>query len=354
MKTTTKIIGLLMFIPFGIKSQQSAQATVNFEPFINTTHKGTSNKFSYIDLTKNEKNKIDNHLKHFFTDSNNAYYSTLIDDVYILSDFKNTNNYIKANSEFLKPYFGDRYNPIYIEDIENTKSMLSFNENWNYSNNKFTKESLATGISKQVFGKDKKFRGHMYVYTKIIKQNSIKNQLLKENVKYDFWFYTYVMDKETEECIATCKYPNEVKQAIIEKNSETINGLSQFEIKSLLTPIITDIYTGKLKIYDTAGNIIETDKLDDFFSFKKRVKESSINEKGEIFYEENAKTKLINFSYKISDIIGINFTENWYFAKNQFDIIKEVTSISFIVNDYNKKGEIIGTKKLPCIIKFKN
>ena len=352
MKTTTKIIGLLLLTPFGLNSQQNAQASITFEAYIDTTFasEGSSNKINYIDLSKKETKAIDEYLEIFITDSIDAEYCSIISDVYLLSDFKTVNNYIKSNNEYLKPYMeGNNYNPNYIKG---TKSFLTSTENWYYLNGRLTKENITSGISKPVFGNNDKFRGHMTIYTKFIKQKSIKGNLFKENVNYDFLFYPYVMDKETEKCLSDCKYTDDVRKMITQATSERINGLSQFEIKSLLTPILVDIYSSRLILYDLKDKEITSNYIDTVFSFQKLV--NQIDENGEYIKDPkgNKKQEIVNVSYKLTDIIGISFTEDWYLAKNQFDIIKEVKSISFLVNDYNEEGEIISTKQLPFTIKF--
>lgn len=325
MKTTKAIIGgLCLFYSFQAFNQE-AQVDLLFYTDFNGAKKGITTS----DLTIDIDNKFIDYFIEKSKDTSNItsyeyqHFSPPINDIF------NKKRLIETNDNFIDPFDGDRVYPIVTNDsifiyrkfkskktkkredlLDESLSLKNINsiitaESWNYENGVFSKKSKINSI----LIKDNN-RRPIQAFNYLIYSPSQKGELYK-NITYNYLF------------------PKE-------NNDVYHKGFSDYERNRLLKSILKDIFNGKLQVYDLQNNKISIDNIDSLFINKLNY------------------PKGISLALGLSSIKGIEFTENWYLAKNQFDIIKEVTSISFIVNDYNEKGEIIGTKKLPCIIKFKN
>jgi hypothetical protein len=93
------------------------------------------------------------------------------------------------------------------------------------------------------------------------------------------------------------------------------------------------------------------------FLFMESYFVDKLDEEGEPMYDDQGKAvrMKIDKSYEFNDIVGLRFNEDWYLAKNQFDIVKQVNSVSILVKNYNANGTLEPEPKvLPFKIIFDN
>lgn len=324
---------------------------------------------STLDLSDNEKELLANYFFKKINDSSKIYF-TEINELDKITDFKNPKELIKTKTDYFKttkvtssykinkdsvsyytyvPKIDEYGNQVYDKETGNeifvkklikesikdiTASIITYEE-WFLKGNKFIKTNKIISLNKQMFDYSYHIIGTESFFNAVIQKKSkySKHTLFKKEVSYNFYF-TNNFSKQSN-------YFNRC----IKSYYTDIYKLK----KQLANSLLENIYKNRLSVFDLNNNKLSIEKIDSLFTYK--TIDFIYDSTGEIIKNKTEKTYV---SYKINDIIGINFTEDWYLAKNQFDIIKEVKSITFIVNDYNEKGEIIGTKKLPCIIKFKN
>jgi hypothetical protein len=380
------VLTLLTFNGFS----QNIQVDLTFNTVVDTTNStfNQSNGYPIILFTPKEKQDFVNLYSKFSKDKKGTY-STLIVEVDDIISHKETSKYIKTNNSYLEPYnfknissplSGDSiieytlipkidengesvYDPetgdeIFIEimtkkTLVNELKLIETAERWIYKKGDFTKNSNINTLNIMVYDNENKPKALRSVYNKFLTKKSKKGKIFKENLSYNYIFHPLLFDNKSLTEIAKKNDPNYV-ETIAKKNSEYINELTEFEVKGMLSRIIKDIYSGKLKAYDLNNKPLNINSIDNVFS--ETISVQKIDEEGEPMYDSETGNEIMTIqknSYKLSDIIGFNFTEDWYLAKNQFDIIKKVNRISFLASTYNNNGERTGIKKLPCVIKFK-
>jgi hypothetical protein len=379
------VLTLLIFNGFS----QNTQVDLIFNTVIDTTSStfNQRNRSPIILFTPKEKKEYINLYSKYSNDKKGSY-STLIVEVDNITDFKETSNYIKTNNCYLEPWdfknissplSGDSiieytlipkihengesvYDPetgdeIFIEimtkkTLVNELKLIETAESWIYKKGDFTKKSNINTLNIMVYDNENKPKALRSVYNKFLTKKSKKGKVFKENLSYNYIFHPLLFDKKHLSEISK-KNSSDYIETIAKKNSEHLNELTDFEVRGMLSRIIKDIYSGKLKTYDLNNKLLNINNIDNVFS--ETISVQNIDEEGEPMYDSETGNEIMTIqknSYKLSDIIGFNFTEDWYLAKNQFDIIKKVKRISFLVSTYNNNGERTGIKKLPCVIKF--
>ncbi|MGB1041019.1 MAG: hypothetical protein ACPGVD_09105, partial [Flavobacteriales bacterium] len=124
-------------------------------------------------------------------------------------------------------------------------------------------------------------------------------------------------------------------------------------------PILVNVFMDKLKQFqiDENGNILKTTvKTTDIYSLFYTEKIIKIDEVGEPMYDDEGDQIYITSRTPIftTDILGIEFHEDWYLAKNSFQLKKEVKGIVLLIGDYDDKGVLRGLKKIPAYISFED
>lgn len=275
---------------------------------------GTSNKVSYL---------------NFKTYDNKKYYFLKRPD----------SNYIKVMSDSLLVNDTSKY---YLNNV-----LFAYNslENWEITNSSFNKTSLINSFDILLKNNSTESLAH---------QKSTKSKIVKLPFKENI-FYNYIfLDNKND---PTFLQPFEYKEQPIIFTYKLINEhISKLKPNKLyhnfVFCIIKNIKNKYYSIYDLKNNkIVFNDTL-----FLQSYLSEQLDEHDDPIYDEFGDPILITEynSYKYTDIIGIQFNEDWYLAKNQFDIVKKVNSISFLVkNVHPETGDLLPEPKvLPFKIKF--
>lgn len=234
------------------------------------------------------------------------------------------------NDELIYDEFGD---PIFMNIAEN-RPLIDFPfeiislENWSYSTNNFTKDDLTYVINYS----DSISKNHLLT----IKTNDKKSPLkiFKNNIKYNFY---YSHQKSN---------PSVNEKLLYEKLTHKYTGINLETFYRFTGQIVSDIINSKVKIYNLNGTeLLLNSNISNSFSMPTVVNYSN----------DSTTISVVSVPYQIQDIVGYQFTEDWYITENKFHFIKKVKSISFLVKDYGKNGELLSTPKLlPFKIKFNN
>jgi hypothetical protein len=303
----------------------------------------------------------------------------------LVIDLKNTNRLTQLNDAYLTPYNGnnnghippiqnnsilyysvvqkisDEGEPLYDVDngdeideefitekpiIDNIKS-INTTEGWSYNKKVFSKKTKTISLTTLDFDEEGEYKGTRQLFTKLNNKKEKKGELIKENISYDFLFNPWFNEKD--QC------DSYFESSVIKKYlSYDLNDLADFEKNTILLALLKDIYNNKLSVYNLNNEKMSLDNFDTVF-IEKYIYQTIDKEYGEPLYDKDGNP-IVENKYNpimLNDIIGFHFTEDWYTAKNDFNIIKEVKSLSFLVYDYSDEGEFLGVKKLPCIVKFK-
>lgn len=321
-----------------------------------------------IQVIQKLKNDIESNKTIYYERFDTNYNFYLDDDETEIVNTINNQYYLSIKKEYLKWYQdgnfylfndtpkldknGEQYydelgDPLFIttlEELDILKNIFSYNsiEKWNYSTNNFTKENLINEIEIISKGYDSSLYIKSFVTNKV-KPHKEKDSLivLQKNVTYNQLLSPYYRYSDSN----MTHY--EKNQAIIDYKDYKANHIHKQQYQNFIRSLIKDLLENKLRLTD-----INKQKLCIKFGYKSILNNIDTIAQYEIG-EINGYT-IISNELHLDDIIGIQFNEDWYLAKNQFDIVKKVNSISFLVkNVYPETGELLPEPKvLPFKIKF--
>lgn len=246
-------------------------------------------------------------------------------------------NYIKLTNDSIIVNHDSKY------VLNNVLFAYNSLENWEITNKSFNKKSLINSFD--ILLKNNSIESLAF---KKSSKSKITNYPFKENVVYHYIF----SDKKNE---LTFKQPYK-EHSIIYSHKLIKNHISKLKpnefYHKFVYNIIKNIKNKNYSIYNL--NNIKIDYTDTLFL--EPFLSEQLDENNYPIYDEFGDAIFITIydSFNYSDIIGIQFNEDWYLAKNQFDIVKKVNSISFLVkNVHPETGDLLPEPKvLPFKIKF--
>lgn len=211
------------------------------------------------------------------------------------------------------------------DNLANIIHSINTIEHWTYKDFKLKKNNLISNLKYKYFFKfdSSFFIGNLFSL-KHKKQPIQKDTCFQKNINYKIYFGKNKLDNQQ-----TQNYRNLIQAPLIDIEQ------NELEVYSILENKKVDV--------KTFFNYLIIDKL-----IPKRDENDELiyNASGDQFYD-------FEKSYlQLQDIIGLSFDENWYFDKNQFNIIKEVNSISFLVKKPVKLTGIKNEFLMPFKIKF--
>ncbi len=219
-----------------------------------------------------------------------------------------TGNYLLNRKYMVSPAwnfkFKDSNKTHQAFEYESILKAIQFHESWNYTNGVFQKKNiLITTAHLDPFDKTKKgFFPEISIKTDLL--NNKKTTLFKQNIKYDYMFN---IDE---------------------------NGVQKNELDHILRKLINDVVDKKLSLEDInekqltyTKELLMEDRIIEMWDDKKNA--PAINPDG------TAVTIIEKSPYSLEDIVGVQFTEDWFFIDKEFGISKKVKSISLIVEKDN-------------------
>jgi hypothetical protein len=258
-----------------------------------------------------------------------------------------------ANGERLYDDDGDE---IYIaKDIyrsfTNSIHKMNTKEIWKYENEKLTKSISACGIDIKSKTDDPNWLKNQSYFSNSISASDFI--LLKRNINYTHFFYPqYYKIYLNNDTIWKSQYSE-----YLEIGAKASAENNQFEIVKLLQPIFDDIHLNKLKLFqidsnqNITSNKIKAKKIIDLFRI---IQTHEIDEDGELIYDDDGdEIYLTTMDYiNPNDILGIEFYEDWYIGKDNFQLKKKIKGIVLISAEFNLDGILSGMKKIPVYISF--
>lgn len=307
---------------------QSVELThqVSFVDMDDTTY--TRNTTELLNL-KQKNQLLKNLNKHFkdTSDYNVIYFPdnslTKKDDSFFKfnGQYFSTTNKLWPDGAFTDAYLIDGYlhkvsNKSSKEPLSELFNCVYLNEKWTYKNNSLTKENVFLQIGHKL-----PFHNTLSaVFMGIVPQKKeLKGSIFLENISYDYIFEPEMSRNDQE--------------------------LKLSEIKPLLMNIVKDVHDGKLVITDLNNKPINyNDKLVEYSEkiqlWDSEKDQPAIDDKGNPVYIEEKS------SYKLENIVGIRFEEEWLLSDVEFNIVKKVKSITLLVEGSDQQ------KPLPFKIKF--
>lgn len=335
-----------------------------------------------VEFTKNEKEIILSSILNHLEKELNIFDGWIFDDKTFKEngeldslsnfDFRTINNqqklfkkdsilfeyHIPKLDEFGERIYDDEGDEVYIlnEDyysFNNSFIKLNSKEKWNYENYKLTKTIMINGIDVEtfLFYQETIINNSYYSNTKEITELT----LLKKDVKYTHYFYPeyYEAFLRNDSIQVCCNSYSDYIEIGLKASAQN----NQFDVSKFLQPIFDDIHLNKLNLFriDTnnriTSNKVKAEKIIDLFRI---VEEHKVDENGEPMFDDEGDDIYITSKYPIlpSDILGIEFYEDWYIGKDAFQLKKNLKGIILISAQYDKNYVLVGMKKNPAYISF--
>lgn len=259
------------------------------------------------------------------------------------------------DGEYVYDELGDQLFQTTILSLHLREVLLAINqfEYWKYENKTFSKNAILNNIEYKVPESSYQFNWKRSLSNFKVNQESDYTETtpLLKNIEYEYYFFDVnkIIDKKTY-----WENKNELQDQIAILASENYKlrqtHLSQYY--SLSNYIIADVFNNKLTVLDTNNKNISNSDLKNLFRYD--TYQYSLDENDELQYDELGDQIFLGVStfYKIEDIVGITFDENWYLSTNQFDIVKKVNSISFIAMHYDALENKYKKQRLPFKVIF--
>lgn len=332
-----------------------------------------SEGFKFDNYSLSEGYLKDSYCKKTYKTVNNKYFTTM----------GNKNNYkwyendsifefyeiekLDTNDNIFYDSIGDPILETEYDKIPLINRLYSYGsvENWEYTSNFFSKNTIINDIGIHRLNPETSnilSRAVLFISTPIHNINNDSLILFKENICYNQLLQPYFHMEDNHNYSNVEKFIDtpykdkhftnqEIYNAYTQHKNYDITSTSKQELVLFLRNITESIYSKKVDVYDFENNKISISKIDTLISTKEIIpKFNKYDEYNNNIYDT------IYVKRSLNQFVGIRFEEDWYFSTKEFNIIKKVKSISFLVKDYNEKtGDLIPKPKvLPFKITFNN